>query len=317
MSEHDEEVGENEPVDAALEAAIGRLATREVTVTDDRLSAIEQRILSATDGDRRAAGAAMLGAGVGGSVTPLRRFRSVTLVAAACLIAFFAVSVSLLGGGDDGLVIAAADEVVVELPDGEELVGRSGTDLPEGSRLEVIGFVTVDGETFGPGSYVVIDGQIMIESSRGPDVGVDAPALEPAKGEPEVPATVVADDRTDGDGDGAGDDDVDDERDRPVAVATTEPVERDRPVATDNGPTRTVPTTQAPEVTRPPTTREPEPTRPPSSAAPAPDATRPPGTSSEPVRTSTTVDAATTTIRPDRTLPEANPDPVRDARDVP
>jgi len=63
----------------------------------------------------------------------------------------------MLTGTDDALAIDAADRVVVELPDGASRVGTAGTVLPDGTRLEVIGFVEVDGRRFGPGVYRVLD----------------------------------------------------------------------------------------------------------------------------------------------------------------
>ncbi|MFT6293424.1 MAG: hypothetical protein ACJAR2_004050 [Ilumatobacter sp.] len=312
MSEEDEVLGQNGSVDDSLQAVLGHLAAVDVTVTEDRLVGIGRRITAGIDDDRRSAGAAMLTAAPGGSVTPLRRFRSITFAtAAACVVVFAAVTVGLFAGGDDGLVIAAADDVVVELPDGVELIGRSGTELPDGSRVDVIGFVTVDGVTYGPGSYEVTDGQIMIAPSRATDTGVTAPTSAPGREGPVLPTTVVADTPTVGNGIDRGDEPV-----RPVEVTTTSLANDDRPIATDNAPHRTAPSTRPPEVTRPPTTgpAEPEPTGPPASVAPEPEPTRLDTTTAAPTRTTpTTVRATATTVPAPATSADTVTDPVRAA----
>ena len=315
MSEEDEVLGQNGPVDDSLEAVLGRLAAVDVMVTEDRLAGIGRRVTTGIGDDRRSVGAAMFTAAPGGSVTPLRRFRSITFaIAAACVVVFAAVTVGLFVGDDDGVVIAAADDVVVELPDGVELIGRSGTELPDGSRVEVIGFVTVDGVTYGPGSYEVTDGQIMLAPSRAADTGATAPTSAPGREGTVLPTTVVADTPTDGNGIDRGDEPV-----RPVEVTTTALANDDRPIATDNAPRRTAPSSRPPEVTRPPTTRpaEPEPTRPLAPVAPEPEPTQLDTTATAPERTTpTTVRAiASTTTTVPAPAPSAGTvtDPVRAA----
>ncbi len=85
------------------------------------------------------------------------------------VIALGALTVSLLAADDDVLAIAAADRVVVELPDGEAVAGEAGTELPDGARLEVIGFVEIDGRRFGPGSYRIVDGEVVRAESELPE----------------------------------------------------------------------------------------------------------------------------------------------------
>ena len=94
------------------------------------------------------------------------------------VLALGALTVSLLAGDDAALAIAAADGVVVELPDGDSIVGEAGTELPDGTRLDVIGFVEIDGRRFGPGTYEIVDGAVVARDdgeSEGSDRGGTGP----------------------------------------------------------------------------------------------------------------------------------------------
>ena len=68
--------------------------------------------------------------------------------------------------------IAAADRVVVEFPDGDSIVGEAGVELPDGTRLDVIGFVEIDGHAVSAlGSYAIVDGAVVADDR--PDMSGD------------------------------------------------------------------------------------------------------------------------------------------------
>ena len=149
---------DRDPVEMALAAA----ATAPVTIDPERLAALEARVIGALVGRDGRGAVVALGSASLGSVRRPSRGRSCCRRLRWCSSSRSARStLVLLAGDDDALAIAAADRVVVELPDGESVAGEAGTELPDGSRLEVIGFVEIDGRRFGPGSYRIVDGEVV------------------------------------------------------------------------------------------------------------------------------------------------------------
>ena len=202
----------------------GRL--REIGRTDtppldgDRLARIEARVL-ATVAEPLVPQPSV--AGVDGR----RRIAPMIAIAAALLVLAVLGAVALAARGrDDGLVIEAAEGVVIDVPGGEPTAGSSGDRLPDGTVVEIgpAGSATIDGVAYGPGRYLVGGGTLR----------PDRPEASPAGDSDETPvpaATYDHDDRaTRGGAPGLGDDHLHDVESpcRPVSPSAR-PSHRERP----------------------------------------------------------------------------------------
>lgn len=299
MTTIDDQVEGIDPRDPVV-VALGAAAATPVAVGADRLTSIEERIRTSMRDDLQGDASRTV-------VVPSmwrRSRRSLLAAAAIVLLVTFGVVAVLLADDDSALAIAAADRVVVEFPGGESVPGAVGTELPDGTRLEVVGFVEVDGRRFGPGSYRIVDGAVVATSQEidslddSDDPAPDRrPAEEPRSGGDVAPTTDSARSSDDPDGDattggeppgaGSGADGSQDEgRSDPVVdrpPADPEPVEPD--------PTR-------PPPTQPP--RDDDNRRPAPTVAPSRPSTLPPSrptTTTAPARPTTTVARPTTTAR--------------------
>ena len=278
---------DRDPVEVALDAA----AAAPVTIGPERLSALEARVMGAVaDRDERGAVAALGSVPVRSISGRKRGFSLLSAAAVVIVVAVGALSVALLAGDDDALAIAAADRVVVELPDGEAVAGEAGTELPDGARLEVIGFVEIDGRRFGPGSYRIVDGEV-VRSGPGPD----DPAADSGTSDGSD-----ASDRPDAADEGSESDEVDDDGSVRTTVAggARSDDESDNP-ASDDSRGGTVDDSED----RPVADVEPRPTEPPRTTVPArpPDVARPPAPTTAPVR------QAPVPTRPTTTVPSRRP----------
>ena len=252
----DQPGADRDPVEAALAAA----AADPVHIGAERLSTLEARVMDAViDGAPPVTSAR-------------RRNRGVSLLSAAAVVlvvALGALTIVLLAGDDDALAIAAADRVVVELPDGESVAGEAGTELPDGARLEVIGFVEIDGRRFGPGSYRIVDGEVVRSGPEQDEPAGTADRSDGSGDDASVRTTVAGDERSDDESDAPG---PDDGRNGNGGERDDGPVEDLAPRPAD--PPGTTAPARSPEVTRPP--------------APT---TAPVRRTTEPVRPATTVDS--------------------------
>lgn len=295
----DDRIDPLDPVALALSA----MAAAPVTVDDERLDVLAARIRRAVDDDAEVP-IVVAGTDIEAPAPSRARRRLGPLLAAAAVIVLVAVGslAVLLAGDDEALAIDAADRVVVELPGGEPFVGAAGTELPDGTRLEVIGFVEVDGERFGPGRYRVVDGVVISVGSGDSDVPTESNSVEgqltPATDRPatteRTPATTT-------------------ERQVPSRTAptqSTQPPAVDAPTI-DERPDPSPSTTPSTPPSRPPATdvtrpQVPAPTRPPTTPATRPTTTVPARTTtttSAPARTTTATTAATT-VPARTTVPE-------------
>ncbi|WP_395155570.1 hypothetical protein [Ilumatobacter sp.] len=166
--------------------ALGRVAIEPV---EPRLDDLEAQLLAAIgdDGEHRL----MLI-----SESPTRRGHRLFLVAAAA-VCVLAISGALLlpKDNDHSIVIAAANDVSIILPDGAAVVGAAGLVLPDGAIIDVDGFVDVDGRRFGPGRYGVDDGEVVVLSiTSDPSTTVQsvapAPSVSPVSSAPPVSTRV-------------------------------------------------------------------------------------------------------------------------------
>lgn len=268
-------------------AALGRLAAVPVDADDRRLDALGERIADAIAEDD---GAMVV------PFVPGRRRRVVAAgLAAACVVLVIAVAATLLRPSDDSIVIAFADDVTITLDDGSTIDGASGVALPEGAMLDVAGSVVIDGDRFGPGEYLVDDGELV-------PVGEPAPATVPTgdvgDGSDEVPATDVPSptSTTLADRDEVApvvpepdDGDVTATTDQGATSATRPPV-TDAPTTTLERPsdeTRPVDRTTVPTTETRPTTTTPV-TRPSTTTAPSTTEATRPTDETRPERTTTT-----------------------------
>lgn len=302
---------DRDPMLDEVAAALSRVADEQVDVSGDRLDALERRIMGKIEEDRRPLGAPAGAPVIDQAFAGQRRWPQ-RMVAVAAALLTFALAFGVLSSNDDGLVIAAADDVVVLLPGGERVQGESGTELPDGSNVEVIGFVDVDGRRYGPGRYRVLDGQLIAEADASttpigprPDGGIDDPAEVLVGDSPPLTSSVP----TTSD---VGVDDVSvhttprDTVAPPVrttvpGAATPRPTPPARPVTTVQPvvpttttparPTTTVPETTVPETTVPETT---VPTRPTTTTSVA---ARPGPPQSTAVPRATTTTTSTAPIR--------------------
>lgn len=215
---------------STLEQELRELASTSVDVSDGRVADLEDRVVRAiaADGDR--------GTPV---VVPIRRgrkrARSVLIGSvAAAVLAVIVLAAGWFTATDDSVVIAAADEVSIVFGDGTRVDARAGQEVPEGATLVVEGSVEIDGVRYGPGVYLVDDGELAIVAGL---------AVEP---EPNPIEPV--------------DSDVDSDRDEP-RPATTRPA-AERPTVPTTVADRIPSTTPVPTTT--PRADEPRPTRPPS-----------------------------------------------------
>jgi hypothetical protein len=158
-----------DPADRLRE--IGRRPTP--PLDDDRLAAIEARVLAAVDAPDAAAPATHDG-----------RRRFVVRVAVAAVMVLLAVlgAVALAArDSGEGLVIESAAGVLVDAPDTGVVVAASGDRIQDGSvvAIEPGGSATIDGVAYGPGRYVVADGRLRRDPPDAPPGGagvVPAPA---------------------------------------------------------------------------------------------------------------------------------------------
>lgn len=276
--------GNDETTDG-LVARLERLGDQPVDVSAQRLDALEARVRASVDrneSDEHRSAVAVLATG-----TPTGKTRSsspwsrIALVAASIAV-LVALSVAALGTRDDTLIVAAADDVTVLLPDGDSIMATDGTELPEDSVLEVSGFVDVGGRRYGPGRYRVDDGRLVLIPYDAPEVvSTDAESIEET-----VPVETTAGDR----------DVPDDERPLPTSPNTAT-----RPTASSTTTTIGPPATR-PATTTPPSTTVPDravPQRPPPNpTTTGPADTRPPATDptqTRPAATSTTTNSTTST----------------------
>jgi hypothetical protein len=211
-------VTDRETINQQLEA-LGRVPIEPI---EPRLDDLEAQLLAAIgdDGEHRLMP-------ISGS--PTTRGHRLLLVAAAVVCVLAIAGVLLVPkGSDNSIVIAAANDVSIVLPDGSAVVGSAGLELPDGTTIDVDGFVEVEGRRFGPGKYKVGDGELVVlwitrDTSTTVQSVVPAPSVSPGSTAPPlstgVSATVRASD------------------DNSVQTATTEVV-RTAPPATRPASTR-------------------------------------------------------------------------------
>ena len=160
-------------------------------LTDDRLGAIEDRVMAVT-------------------AEPVEMRRRMPLLAvAAALVAVLVVGIALVSARADDTRLELADGVVLEVPGEAPEIGVAGDDLPDGTVLtvDVDGAAVVDGRRFGPGRYLVVDGEVVpmpppstsspgaddtAASSTGPSPPSTGDAATPVAPPPTTTATPVA-----------------------------------------------------------------------------------------------------------------------------
>jgi len=192
---------------------------------EDRLQAMEARVLHATH-----------------HRTDEHRRRTLVLAVAAAVVLLVA-GVVFASGGNGTVRLEVADGVILERPGVGADVGAAGDELPDGTRVEVRpgGQAVVDGERYGPGRYVVVDGRLepvggppsisttttsmgATADGAGPPIRVTAPSTQPDPVVPRRrPTTTVISTTTAG----------------PTDVETTIPAAGDRQPVVDR-PTTTV-----------------------------------------------------------------------------
>lgn len=250
-------------------------AQRPAGLTDARRNAIEARVLEAP----------VIGA------DPARRRPVVFMLAAAAAIIAVVLGFAVLRPADRGLVVSAADRVVLELADGTSTRAEAGDELADGTVIEIAagGSLVLGDGVLGPGRYEVRDGRAVpvgpvpatsttttVARPPADDRSTDAPrrpatpdsrdlAPRPTRRDQQPPTTIDFDRRV------------------PSTTVRTTTTALDRPVNTST----TVP------ATTPPTTTPP---------------TRPPTTAIDPTTTTTTTTRTTTTTTvPSRDRPVDRP----------
>jgi hypothetical protein len=138
----------NDPIIRRLES-LGEARAPELF--ESHVRTLEERVM--------AAGPAPIDKPVG------RRRAMPMLLSAAAALLIAVVAFGALGGGRNGLTVSAAEGVVVELPDGSSAAVSAGDDVPDGAIIDVAidGEVVVDGQRFGSGRYLVVDGRLLPE----------------------------------------------------------------------------------------------------------------------------------------------------------
>ncbi len=160
----------------------------------DRLRTIGRRDTPALDGDRLAAIEVRVMATVTAPVAlePSdasaggrdRRATWFAVAAALLVLAVLGAVAFAVRDRSDGLLIQAADGVVIEQPDGAPEVAAVGDELVDGTIVEVGpgGSSTVGGVEYGPGRYVVDGGTLRL----------DPPEITPIGDDGEVPPAVAS-----------------------------------------------------------------------------------------------------------------------------
>lgn len=274
------------------------IAREPIEAIDARLDELEARLMRAIEGDRVDRGLVVVPIDVA-----RRRRLSVRVVGgvagAACIIALILVSAAWFGGADPEIVIAAADDVSVVLPDGSVVSGAAGLELPDGSRLDVDGSLVVDGRTYGPGEYFVgPDGITAVSGAAGEGVTDVATTTSSApKTAPPSTAPPTTTRRSVPD------------VDRPVGTAAPPTTASDRPAGPSTSVRSTEPPRTVPEVTRPRNTVTD--TVIDTVTGTGPDTSQPPQTS-EPTRSTTTTAPTTIPTRPTTTTPRPTTTTARD-----
>jgi hypothetical protein len=217
-------------------------------LSEAQTRAIEERVL--------AAGPAII------EEPNVRRRAVPMLVSVAAVLLIAVVAFAALSGGRNGLTVSAAEGVMLELPDGSSTAVSAGDDVPDGAIVEVAvdGEVVVDGQRFGSGRYLVVDGRLRPEPITWATSTTTTNPRSTSTTSPTVTRVLVADppsstttDRTTTPPDGT--------RDRPITTAdrttivnqttvprTTTTTIRERP---DRTSTTTVPPTTTAAITVP------------------------------------------------------------------
>ncbi len=317
---HDQPVGSSaghDPVEQVLAAA----AATPVVIAADRFAAIEARVMAAVEADDHGVAPFAVGP-VATEAAIRRRTRAMSFLSVAAVVivvALGALAVILVVGQDDALAIAAADRVVVELPDGDSIVGEAGVELPDGTRLDVIGFVEIDGTRFGPGSYTIVDGAVVADDSSDTSVDLDETGATGSSGSVDggdgpTRTTVIA--RPGATDDVATDDVATDDvgADAGASDPATDTGGDARPGGAVDGeiaprptdPLRmTVPQRTTPDVTRPPDSTR-APTRPATTAPVRPTTTAPPSRPTSTTTATSTTTTSTTAVPARTTVPDAD-----------
>lgn len=277
---NDDQRSTDKPSPDDVEARLERLGNQPVDVPTARLDAIETRVRASMENEEsdelRSGPAVILAGGASGVARRSSLVPRIALVAAS-ILAVVALSIAVFRTGDDTLVVAAADDVVVLLPGGDSVIAKDGTELLDGSIVDVSGFVEVGGRRYGPGRYRVEDGRLVpIVDDPARVVSTDGDATEDAPEDPDAPTS---------------------EGPRPTSPDTA-----DRP--TVSSPRTTTPLPTRPANTAPPSTR-PATTTP--SRTTVPDRTAPNQTA--PQRAPTTSPAPTTSDASPPRQPVTEPAP--------
>lgn len=198
---------------------------------------------------------------------------------AAVVIVLAVVGGALLSRGTgDGLVIEAAEGVVIDAAGNEPATAAPGDRVVDGAIVEIApsGSATISGIAYGPGRYVVDGGALRPLAPEPPATGDDRDA--PASGSTTTTTSTTTTSTT---------------------TTTTMPPPAHRPPPTAPDTSTRVPATE-PRATRPPPTSSTSTSRPERSTTTT-------TTTSAPVRTTTTVSERATTSRPATTTSTTSP----------
>lgn len=256
----------NDPTELA--ARIEALAGTAVAEPDAaRMQAIEDRVMRTI-----------------GEGPDRRRGRGVRLLGIAAAAVLLIAGLVVVSAGNEPTLLRAADAVTLERPGEAAVAGVAGDELPDGTIVEIHGSAVVDGDRYGPGRYVVVDGRlepIVPPASTTTSVAAASGGSETPVRPPPAPPPTTAE-RT---GDPAP------ERDAPpstrLSTTTATPVRGSEPAPT-TAPSRPA-GTSVPDRSRPTTT------------PPATSATTPRTTPTTTTTTTTNTRPTTTTTRPTTT----------------